>query len=147
MLASQFGDAVDIQRSWGIVLDVGAPFAAVKNIVGADMHENRARLPRHHGKVSGSERVDRECLLGLALAGLDVVHRRRVDDELGPEVSERSRDRIEVSDFDVRVGQLGDIVAVRREGGDHVATELSIGANDHKFHAQATLAMAGISIP
>ena len=84
------------------------------------------------GQRAHAERVHREGPLGIALAAVDVGHRRGVDDRVGGELGDDLLDLLAVGEVE-RVAARGEHV-VARQGLDDPGPDLAGRAGDEDAH-------------
>jgi len=101
LLAAALRAGVGPARVRHVLLRV-RPRLAVEDVVGRDRDEPCPERPAGARHLLGPPDVHAPRQLGIALAGVDVGRRARVEDRLGPEGAERRLDRPAVAE--IRVG-------------------------------------------
>ncbi len=86
------------------------------------------------GHIPRSQGIDRESLPGFSFTLVDVMKCRRVDNHARPDALKHLPDRIERRDFDVRVIQGHNLVALGLKCGARVLAKLAVRADYRDLH-------------
>jgi len=144
LLALQLGLAVDVQRAGGVVLGPGPLALAVKHIVGAVVHQQRAAgggLARQHGRRVG---VDAARQFGLAFGAVDGGVGGGVDDDVGAQLAHRGGQAVGFAQVAAQAGRAAAIqrhqLAQRRQTALQLPAELAVLAQQQDLHGWVTAA-------
>ena len=125
------GAAIDGERRDRIVLDIGAGFLAVENVVGGEVHERHAGVGTGSGEDGGPFDIGSARELGLVLGAIDRCVGGGIDDKSS------GRCRSIASAYGFGMGNVG-LSERQADGGDlalacegeQLGPGLSIGAED-----------------
>ena len=113
----------------------GDVLGAVEHVVGRHVEHRGTDPPGALGHVAGTEGVDEERPVGVALAGVDRGPRRRVHDGVGAGGGDGAEHGVAVGDVDGGVVDADDlVVAAGLEGGDELGPDLASGSRDQDAH-------------
>src|SRR5579863_5662334 len=112
MLAGEFRKAVERERMRQRIFTIRRCGRAVEDVIGADRYEDHVALARERRRASDRNAVDFERALGLGLATVDVVERRRVHQEVGTKPVERVAEVDAAFERELLVGRSLDIAIV-----------------------------------
>ena len=139
-LAGQFARPVSAERIRGIGLDIRRALRAVKDVVGADVHQGAVGGSAGQGELLSAQGVDPQRLARIPLDVIDPMKSGGVQDELGLEfgdtlgngesVADVQRAQATVRPGSARSGEHG----VGTQGSAQIDAELAIAAQKEDSH-------------
>ncbi len=106
------------------------------------MNQGSLHLAGDQGEVSGTKCVHVEAFLYLSFTCFDMVHRGRIHDAIGAQLSNTSGNRIQIRDLYIFMAQCADFAAVICKCADHVAAKLTVPTDHNDFHRVPATAIA-----
>ncbi len=140
VLARQFRVSVHLQREWSVVLAIGRALLSIKDVVCTYVNQSRPQLARAYRKVPCPHRVDGICIFRLLLAVIHMVHSCGVHYDFRIPLRQASPYRVELTHFNVSMGQRTNAIVSLGKRMGHVAAKLPICADDRDVHCAPTMA-------
>ena len=100
-LPGQLGATVGVERVGLIALDVGFALGAIKNVIGGIVHQQAAHPDRFLGHDTGSNGIDRQCKLRLALCLIYSGVGGGIDNDIRPGLANHVAHSVAISQFEL----------------------------------------------
>ncbi|MNP15878.1 hypothetical protein D3C76_1082500 [compost metagenome] len=144
LFTCQLALAVYPERIGCVVLVVGGGFQPVENIVRGVMYQRNVQSQRLFGENAGSDCVDGEGGLRLALCQVNRGMGRRVDDQVGPDVLHLAANLIGLREIELIATQY-DQFADSTQPPLQLMRDLAVAAIDEYFHGCSPVSSRGKS--
>src|SRR5258708_7906243 len=102
-LTRKLGVSVDAERIRCVIFPVWGGFAAVKNIIRADVYQRNIHSAGGHGHIARTDGVHSKGLNGLSFALVDITESSGVDHQFGADALQGTLDRSRIADLNILV--------------------------------------------